>query len=99
MIKIRLILTFYKSFFFASSIITISCWHLNHFLGSSSNSILLCFKVITLGLLSVYIINRKLKEFYYYKNLGLSKNSLFSCTLGFDFLIFLTLIIFNSSLR
>jgi len=61
--------------------------------GSSIFNALFWFKLIILSL-TVYHINHKKKaEFYYYKNLGLTKLKLFTITLSIDILIFLILLI------
>jgi hypothetical protein len=61
-------------------------------LGISSFSAFFWFKIITLGLIYYYIHSYKNNEFYYYKNLGLTKKQLWISTLIFDFIIFLVLL-------
>jgi len=101
---IRLILTFYKSFAFISFLITFICLGLiSGFIlvgdpkGISFIQILFWFKIFTLAI-TVYTINfYKKNEFYYYKNLGLSKLKLWIPIITFDFLFFLVTIIFLAS--
>ena len=101
---IRLILTFYKSFAFVSFLITFICLGLiSGFIivggpkGISLIQILYWFKIFTLAI-TVYTINvYKKNEFYYYKNLGLSKFKLWIPIITFDFLFFLITIIFLAS--
>ena len=50
-------------------------------------------KIITLGLIVFFINNYKRNEFYYYKNLGLSKLRLWVSILLFDFILFIILLI------
>ncbi|MDB5120068.1 MAG: hypothetical protein JWN56_1286 [Sphingobacteriales bacterium] len=91
---IRLIITFYKSFAFASNLITLSCLYLIIWYGEKAIYIvqaLFWFKIITLGLIFYYIQSSKKDEFYYYKNLGLTKKHLWISTLTVDFILFLIL--------
>jgi hypothetical protein len=93
---IRLLLTFYKSFAFASFLVTFSCLVLLYGFGAKGIhmiQVLFWFKIFTLAV-TVYAINvYKKSEFYYYKNLGLSKLTLWISVLTVDFLIFLISII------
>lgn len=97
---IRLILTFYKSFAFSSFSITFICLGILYGFGAKGIyfiQILFWFKIITLGI-SVYFINEyKAKQYYYYKNLGVSKLALWIPVLVFDFLFFLTALIILAS--
>src|SRR5690606_28702420 len=91
---IRLIITFYKSFAFASNLITLSCLYLIILYAEKAIYIvqaLIWFKIGTLGMIFYYIQNYKRDEFYYYKNLGLAKKHLWISTLTFDFVLFLIL--------
>jgi hypothetical protein len=93
---IRLILTFYKSFAFTSLLITFICLGLLYGFGAKGIhmiQVLIWFKIFTL-VATVYSVNvYKKNEFYYYKNLGLSKLTLWISVLTTDFLIFLISII------
>ena len=96
---LRLITTFYKSFAFASIIITLSCISIMYIHGIKTFTILFWFKIITLGLVVLFINNYKRKEFYYYINLGVSKKLLWFSTLLFDIILFLSLLILTLYIR
>jgi|SaaInlStandDraft_4_1057021.scaffolds.fasta_scaffold91655_1 hypothetical protein len=89
---IRLILTFYKSFAFISLLITCTCLGLLYGFGAKGIYMiqaLFWFKIITLAL-TVYFVNiYKKNQFYYYKNLGLSRLIIWIPIIVFDFLLFL----------
>jgi len=89
---IRLIITFYKSFFLATSLITGCCLVLFYEYGLSIFAVLCWLKVITLGITFYFINSYKNKEYYYYQNLGISKPLLWTTTLIFDFALFIFLI-------
>lgn len=92
----RLIITFYKSFAFASNLITLSCLGLIIYYQEKAIYIfqaLFWFKIITLGVIFYFIHSYKKDEFFYYKNLGLTKKQLWISTLIFDFLLFFVLTI------
>lgn len=92
----RLILTFYKSFALASYLITFACLFIMHRYGSKGIyiiQILFWFKIFTLAMLVYSTNSYKKNEFYYYKNLGLSKLKLWPPILVFDFLFFLIALI------
>lgn len=97
---IRLILTFYKSFAFTSLIITFICLGLLH--GFKEKGIyilqtLFWFKMITLAVIVYMTDIYKKEEFYYYKNLGISKLTLWLPILIFEFLFFVTTTIILAS--
>jgi len=96
---IRLILTFYKSFAFTSSVITLSCSYIIYTWGFATYQELFWFKIITLALIFYYIQNNKKNHFYYYKNLGLTKKHLWIPTLTLDFVLFLTLMTLAVKIR
>jgi len=85
---LRLIGTFYKSYVIASSIITISCMQLIYMYGINIITVLIWFKLITLGIIVYYINSYKNNEFYYYQNLGLSKLFLWVSTILIDLSLF-----------
>lgn len=90
--KIRLILTFYKSFALLSFLITFVCFFIMNQYGKNGIyiiQVLFWFKIFTLGILVLFTNNYKRNEFYYYKNLGVSKLTLWLPILIFDFLFFL----------
>ncbi len=90
---IRLIWTFYRSFLFASLTITGCSIILFKEYGMSIFVVLFWLKLTTLAL-TIYFINRyKSKEFYYYRNLGISKVLLWTATLTIDFFLFIFFIL------
>jgi len=97
--SLRLFFTFYKSFAFASWMVTLSCMIITHTWGLKAFTALFWFKIITLGLILYFINNYKREEFYYYKNLGFSKKHLWISTLLFDFILFIALMILTSKFR
>jgi len=93
---LRLILTFYKSFAFTSLMITFICIGLVYGYGEKAIPIiqvLIWFKIITLAIIIYSISKFKRNQFYYYKNLGISRLLLWVSTLIFDFTFFLIAII------
>lgn len=96
---IKLIIHFYKSFAFASWIITLSCIFITYYQGIMAFTTLFWFKIITLGVIVYFISSYKRDEFYYYKNLGLSKLLLCISTLVFDFILFIFLIVLTLKIR
>lgn len=96
---IRLIFTFYKSFAFVNSMITLACLSITYTWGIDTFVMLFWFKIITLGLILYYIHNYQKNIFYYYKNLGLTKKKLCIVTLSFDFTLFLALTIIILAIR
>ncbi|MBU1579821.1 MAG: hypothetical protein KJ754_10360, partial [Bacteroidetes bacterium] len=69
----RLIFTFYRSFAFASWMITLCCMLVTYTNGSSAFTTLFWFKLSTLAVFFFFINSYKREEIYYYKNLGISK--------------------------
>lgn len=94
----RLLLTFYSSFFPATFLISLICTALFMYLGMASLTVLIWFKVFTLGIIIYYISSYKYKEFLYYQNLGISKVFLWTCTLSAELLIFALLLILSLKL-
>jgi hypothetical protein len=93
LVKLRLILTFYRSYFFASFLITLAFSYLFWLYGFSIFATLFWGKIITLFIIYNFIRSYKNKEFYYYQNLGLSKKVLWTSTLIFDMLLYLFVIV------
>jgi len=96
---LRLTLTFYKSFLFVSLLITLSCMSVIATNGMQAFVAVFWFKIITLGLIVFFINNYKRNEFYYYKNLGLSKFRLWLSILLFDFILFIMLLIIAANIH
>lgn len=89
---IRSILTFYQSFAILSLIITGSCVVILYAQGSGTLTVLFWFKMITMGVIFYHINKYKNDEFYYYKNLGLSKLTLWFSSFGSDITLFIFLL-------
>ncbi|HEY4147485.1 MAG TPA: hypothetical protein VGM41_01085 [Chitinophagaceae bacterium] len=89
---IRLIIGFYRSFFPATFLITLCCVFLFREYGPHILVPLLWLKAATLGLVFYFINSYKKKEFYYYRNLGISNVILWSTTLGFDIVLYIFLL-------
>lgn len=97
MSRIHSIISFYLAFLPAAWALTLICILIFHrqypVYGWSTFVYLFWFKMISLGL-TWYTMNRYKKQvYYYYFNLGLSKTSLWSVTLGVDLALFLVLFI------
>lgn len=93
LIKLRLILTFYRSYFFASFLVTLAFSFLFWQYGYSIFSTLFWGKLVTLFIIYNFIRSYKNNEFYYYQNLGLSKKVLWVSTLTVDMLLYLFVIV------
>jgi hypothetical protein len=91
--KTNLFFTFYKSFCFVSVLISIVCAYFLIKYGASAYSVLFWFKIITSALIFYYIREYKSKEFYFYKNLGISKKALFIFSFLFDFTVYFIVVI------
>jgi len=61
--------------------------------------IIFWFKVISMGFIISFINSYRKNEYFYYQNLGISKTALWTGSLLFDFVLFLTLIIGIYNLR
>lgn len=90
---IRIIFTFYRSFLLASLLITGACLVLFWEYGMSIFAVLFWLKLGTMAAIFWFINSYKSKEYYYYRNLGISKTVLWTTTLVFDFALFLFLIV------
>jgi hypothetical protein len=89
---IRLLVTFYRGFCFASMLITGICFFLYWQYGDSIWTALLCLKLLTLLMIYFFINSYKQDQFYYYRNLRLSKWMLWLATFGVDIVLYLLLI-------
>lgn len=100
MIKpIRLIFTFYKSFAFTSILLTLACASVTFKWGLAPFTLLFWFKILSLALIFYYIHSYKSHEYYYYKNLGLSKQFLWISTFILDMILFVLFIILSVKIR
>ncbi len=94
MTRIRLIATFYKSSYaFVSWVISFICLALIYMQGIAIITPLFWFKLLTLGIIVLFINSYKGNEFYYYQNLGASKLLLWISTLLLDMALFIVLLI------
>lgn len=96
---VRLILTFYRSFFLACIIITGCCLIPIYQYGLKSFFGIFWLKIASLGLVFYFINTFKSKEFFYYQNLGIAKELLWGLTLLIDFVIFIFLVILTYQMR
>jgi len=94
--KISIIWIFYRSFFLLSLIITASCLRAFWLFQFEVFFTIFWFKIVTLAITYYFVDVYKRKEYYYYQNLGISKRKLWTITLGFDFALFISLIILVS---
>lgn len=95
----RLILTFYKSFFFISLIISLICMYITYLQGFKALSSMLLVKSLSLGLIFLFISRYKRRDFFYYQNLGISKSKVWTSSLGLDILLFIVLIVLTLIIR
>ena len=96
---IRLLLTFFKSFFFAGFLITLACALLYWEYGPHIFKVLFWLKMATLYITFYFIRSYRQKEFYYYRNLGIRDAVLWFLTLGFDGCLFIFFLILANWLR
>lgn len=99
LIIIRLVFTFYKSFLLFSLLITIACLRTFWMQGFAAFFGIFWCKLITLGITYYFINVNKKHEYYYYRNLGVSRTLLWTAALSFDFILFIFLIILAAYLR
>jgi len=91
--KIRSILSFYLSFAFPCIILTAVCMRFLYMYGITSFAFLFWFKIATLGVM-YYLTNMyKHAEFYYYKNLGITRLTLWISAFGLDMVLFMLAVI------
>jgi hypothetical protein len=88
LIRIRLYLTFFKSFVFTTSLLTCCSLYVLSINGIRAFAPAFWFKIVTLFIVFYFINGSKKKEFYYYRNLGLSRFSLFSAAFFSDVFIY-----------
>ncbi|WP_139337776.1 hypothetical protein [Pontibacter indicus] len=96
---VRLIWTFYRSFMLASLVITLCCIKLLWDYDFKIFGILFWFKVATLSSIFYFINSYKSNHYYYYQNLGISRALLWTTTLVFDILLFISLIVLAYNFR
>lgn len=92
--KIGLILRFYTSFAPFSLAISLALAYVFYSLGLTLLAPLFWGKQLTLLVIYYFVNDSKMRNYYYYYlNLGLSKKRLWLCSLMFDDLIFILLMI------
>ena len=91
--KMILYFKFYKSFCFTSIVISLTCAVIFFINGIPMFLPLFWFKMITLALFFYVIKSYKEKEFYFYKNLGISQKSLWVFSASIDLILYFVLII------
>jgi hypothetical protein len=96
---IRLLLTFYKSFFVFNFLVTLTSVVLFWEYGPPILKVLFWLKIATLYLTFYFIREYRQKEFYYYRNLGVRDTVLWGLTLGFDGCLFIFFLILTYWLR
>ncbi|RAJ31087.1 hypothetical protein [Pedobacter cryoconitis] len=94
---LRLLLTSYLGLMAATLILSLVGIVAYRLMGVEFQPVIIWFKVITLGVVGYYLGNYKKKEFYYYRNLGLSKTFIWVCTFTFDLSLFVALLILIKS--
>jgi len=92
----RIIFRFYINVFLANLLVTFSCLGLLKFYGLKSHKILsalVWYKLITIALILYLCFHYKMKELYYYQNLGITKTALIIYWTVFDLSLFFLLFI------
>ena len=87
--KVKLILEFYKNFWFSSNLINLGCLLMLFYYGKIAFSNFFWIKILTLGVIVYFINNFKKEHFYFYKNLGINKIPLWISVITLDLLILL----------
>src|SRR5690554_711454 len=94
--RLRLLSTFYQSFFVATFLMSLVCAYLFHYYGVNVLKILILFKVFTTLIAVLYINNYKHPYFLYFQNLGLSKYFLWISTMLIEFILFTLLLLLTT---
>ena len=100
--QLKLIIRFYKSFFAADILITLSCVFLLKVYATEAAEIigiLFWYKLICIGVVFYAVSNYKKRELYYYQNLGISKLRLGIVTSLFDFFVWLMLMLLTYKIK
>lgn len=96
---VRSILTFYKSFAALSLFITACCLCILYTWGIGTLTELIWFKILTLIAIFYHFRSHKKAEFYYYKNIGISRSVLWFNAFTVDVGLFIFLISFVIKFR
>jgi hypothetical protein len=90
---IRVIFTFYSGIAFSSLLVTACGAGLVLAFGLGSFLPAVLIKLVSGAFVFFFTNDYKRNQFYYYHNLGLSKSFLWSLSIGFDYALFLFLLI------
>ncbi len=88
-IILRSLVTFYKSFALLTLIINVICTVVIVKTEFRLFPLMFWFRAAVITIIFYFVSDHKRKEFYYYQNLGISKNTLRVSTFAFDLLLFL----------
>lgn len=94
--RLRLLATFYQSFFAATFLMSLVCTYLFFYYGINVLKILILFKVFTTLIVIFYINNYKRPYFLYFQNLGLSKSFLWISTMLVELILFTILLLLTT---
>ena len=86
--KLRLLATFYRSYCFAALVFSSISVYIVAIKGFSTFNSMFWFKIITTAITVFSVSANRSNEFFYYQNLGLSKSTLWTITLIFDFILY-----------
>ncbi len=89
-IAIRSLFTFYSSFCVFSLLIDIFCLAIIVRTNFNLFPLMFWFRAVVMAIIFYFINDYKTKEFYYYQNLGVSKNFLWTATFSLDTILFLS---------
>ena len=96
--RLRLILTFYRSYGYISGLITLAC-AIDVFSRESADiSLMVMLKIVSLPVLLYLAHQFKQGEYTYYRNRGVTKQALWGGSAVLDLLIFLVVILFAKML-
>ena len=96
---IRIVLTFYSSYYITSLIISLACASIVLSAGLTAMSGVLLIKTLSLVIIYFFISAYKRQEFYYYQNLGFSKKRIWVFSIMADVMLFFMLMIIISFIR
>ncbi|SKB37085.1 hypothetical protein [Daejeonella lutea] len=86
---LRSLVTFYKSFALLTLIINVFCIAIIVVTEFRLFPLMFWFRATVHAIIFYFINDYKKKEFYYYQNLGISKNTIWAYIVSFDLAIFL----------
>jgi hypothetical protein len=98
-LKIRLYITFCRSFAATSIIVTALCLFWLILWGMDALPPIIFFKIALIALTVYFIDIAKSKEYYYYSNLGISKKRLWRTAIIADMLLFIALTVILALFR